>query len=75
MDIEVVKKLIRKYSAGHVAFVRRAETAQKYYENEPDILREPTRREKQEKEHEGETPLRSRKRMVSALLALNFQCA
>ena len=30
MDTEVVKKLIRKYSAGHVAFVRRAETAQKY---------------------------------------------
>ena len=59
MDIEVVKKLIKKYSAGHVAFVRRAETAQKYYENEPDILREPTRREKQEKEHEGETPLRN----------------
>ena len=59
MDIEVVKKLIKKYSAGHVAFVRRAETAQKYYENEPDILREPTRKEKQEKEHEGETPLRN----------------
>ena len=49
MDIEVVKKLIKKYSAGHVAFVRRAETAQKYYENEPDILRELTRKEKQEK--------------------------
>lgn len=59
MEIEVVKKLIRQYSAGHTAFVRRAETAQRYYRNEPDILREPSRKEKREKEREGETPLRN----------------
>lgn len=59
MDIEVVKKLIRRYSAGHAVFVRRAETAQRYYRNEPDILREPTRKEKQERAQEGETPLRN----------------
>ena len=59
MEIEVIKKLIKQYTAGHVDFIRQAETAQRYYENEPDLLREPSRREKQEKEHESETPLRT----------------
>ncbi len=55
MDIEVVKKLIRKYTAGHSDFVFRAETAQRYYENKTDILMMP---KKEEREQE-ESPLRN----------------
>lgn len=57
MDIKTVKKLIRRYSAGHVAFVRQAETAQRYYNNEPDILREPIKKEQQKSE--AENPMRN----------------
>lgn len=59
MEIEVVKKLIKKYAPGHAGFVRAAETAERYYRNETDILLEPPRKEKQKAEHEGETPLRN----------------
>lgn len=59
MDIKTIKKLIRRYSAGHVAFVRQAETAQRYYNNEPDILREPLKKEQQKKENETENPMRN----------------
>lgn len=59
MDIEVVKKLIKKYVAGHSQFVMNADGAGRYYRNETDILLEPSRKERQEKGDEGETPLRS----------------
>ena len=59
MDIKIIKKLIQKYSAGHVAFIRQAETAQRYYNNEPDILREPAKKEQQKKENETENPMRN----------------
>lgn len=58
MDIEVVKKLIKKYTAGHSQFVINADEAGRYYRNETKLLLEPSREEKQEKEHEGKTPLR-----------------
>ena len=54
-----IRKLVRRYSAGHVAFVRQAETAQRYYNNEPDILREPLKKERQKKETEAENPMRN----------------
>ena len=38
MDIEVIKKLIRKYQPGHTDFVMRAEKAKAYYRNETDIM-------------------------------------
>ena len=59
MDIEVVKKLIKKYTVGHSQFVINADEAERYYKNETDVLRGPSRKEKQEKENEGKTPLRS----------------
>lgn len=59
MDIEVVKKLIKKHMAGHSEFVRNADEAERYYKNETDVLRAPSRKEKQEKENEGKTPLRN----------------
>ena len=38
MDLEGVKALIKKYQAGHMEFLRRAETAERYYRNRTDIL-------------------------------------
>ena len=55
MDIEVIKKLIRKYQSGHTDFVRQAEKAKAYYRNETDIMFPPLK-EKQEK---NEKPLRN----------------
>lgn len=59
MDIEVVKKLIRKYQLGHSGFVHQAKTAERYYQNDTDLLHEPDRKDRQRKEQEGETPLRN----------------
>lgn len=38
MDIEVIKKLIRKYQPGHANFIARAAKARDYYRNRTDIL-------------------------------------
>lgn len=59
MDIENVKKMIKKYTASHVSFIQRAEEARRYYENETDILQEPSKKEKQKADGESETPLRN----------------
>ena len=50
MDIEVMKKLIRKYQSGHTDFVRRAEKAKAYYRNETDIMFPPLKEEQEKKE-------------------------
>ena len=55
MDIEVIKKLIRKYQPEHTDFVMCAEKAKAYYRNETDIMF-PLLKEKQE---EKEKPLRN----------------
>ena len=54
MDIEVIKKLIRKYQAGHFDFIIKANKAQDYYKNKTDILIEPTK-----KRSKDESPLRN----------------
>ena len=59
MDIENVKKMIKKYTASHASFIQRAEEARRYYENETDILQEPSKKEKQKADGESETPLRN----------------
>lgn len=59
MEIEVVKKLIKKYMSGHAEFIRQADTAARYYRNETDILLEPPRKKRQKEEGENETPLRN----------------
>ena len=38
MDIEIVKKLITKYEPGHMSFVQKALTGERYYRNKTDIL-------------------------------------
>lgn len=57
MDIQIIKDKIKKYKEGHSGFIRIAEEAERYYRNETDILFKPTK--EMEKEHKGETPLRS----------------
>lgn len=55
MDIEVIKKLIRKYQPGHSEFAVKALQARNYYENKTDILF-PDLKKKKEQE---EKPLRN----------------
>ena len=50
MDIEVIKKLIRKYQPGHTDLVMRAEKAKAYYRNETDIMFPPLKEEQEKKE-------------------------
>lgn len=50
MDIEVIKKLIRKYQSGHTDFVMRAGKAKAYYRNETDIMFPPQKEEREKKE-------------------------
>ena len=50
MDIEVIKKLIRKYQAGHTDFVRQIAKARAYYRNETDIMFPPLKEEREKKE-------------------------
>lgn len=59
MDIEVIKKLIRKYQPGHSAFVMKALKAKDYYRNKTDILWEKSRKEKEKEEMQEENPLRN----------------
>ncbi|ERT59342.1 phage portal protein [Megasphaera vaginalis (ex Srinivasan et al. 2021)] len=53
MDIDVARKLIQNYIPRHAEFVRRAETAERYYRVQNDILF------KKRKEDVTETPLRN----------------
>ena len=48
MELEVVKKLIKKYTAGHGAFLAEADTADRYYRNQTDILLEPPKKRETE---------------------------
>ncbi len=50
MDIEVIKKLIRKYQVGHTDFVRQIAKAKAYYRNETDIMFPPLKEEREKKE-------------------------
>ena len=38
MNLEAMKRLIAKYQYGHTDFVIRAETGERYYRNETDIM-------------------------------------
>ena len=50
MDIEVIKKLIRKYQVGHSTFVTQIAKARAYYRNETDIMFPPLKEEREKKE-------------------------
>lgn len=57
MELEVMKKLIRKYEPGHSRFSLRAMQAERYYRNETDIL--VTGKEAEEKKEDSDNPLRN----------------
>ena len=57
MDIEVVKKLIKRYTPGHSEFVVNAMTAERYYRNQTDVLLEGPK--KSSADEETENPLRN----------------
>lgn len=52
MDLEVMKKLIKKYKPGHSDFVQNATVAERYYRNETDILFKP-------KDDKEDSPIRN----------------
>lgn len=54
MEIEVLKKLIKKYREGHSLFLKNAEVARRYYRNKTDILFAPVK-----SAEEDEKPLRN----------------
>lgn len=58
MELEVMKKLIRKYEPGHTRFSLRAMQAERYYRNETDILVKDKLTDEKEKE-EPDNPLRN----------------
>lgn len=53
MELEVMKKLIKRYGPGHVDFTRKCENAERYYRNRTDILL------KREKKDEAGNPIRN----------------
>ncbi|MCF2641164.1 phage portal protein [Roseburia hominis] len=52
MELEEMKKLIKKYQPGHSEFMRRAAIAERYYRNETDILFKP-------KDDKDDSPIRN----------------
>lgn len=38
MELEIIKKLIKKYEPGHTDFILKADIAERYYKNETDVL-------------------------------------
>ena len=45
MDLETIKKLIKKYEPGHTRMVQQTMQAERYYRNETDILVQNQNRE------------------------------
>lgn len=54
MELEVMKKMIKKYEAGHTDFILKADVAERYYRNETDVLF----RKKKNEDEEG-NPMRN----------------
>ena len=55
MDLETIKKVIKRYTTGHADFIVSATTAERYYRNKNDILKNKPRPE----EDDTENPLRN----------------
>ena len=55
MNLEAMKRLIAKYQYGHTDFVIRAETGERYYRNETDIMF----KEKKSEEEKADRMLRT----------------
>lgn len=55
MDLETIKKVIRRYTTGHAEFIVNATTAERYYRNKNDILKNKPKA----LEEDTENPLRN----------------
>ncbi len=55
MDLETIKKVIKRYATGHVEFITGATTAERYYRNKNDILKNKSKAQ----EDDTENPLRN----------------
>lgn len=59
MELEQIKGLIQKHAMGHSAFLTKAETAERYYRNQNDVLW------KDKEKDSDETPLRNADNRIS----------
>ena len=57
-----MRKLIKKYSTGHIEFTRKAETAERYYRNKNDVL---YKKRTCDEDDNGENPLRNADNRIS----------
>ncbi len=55
MDLETIKKVIKRYTTGHADFITNATTAERYYRNKNDILKTKSKAQ----EEDTENPLRN----------------
>ena len=55
MDLETIKKVIKRYTTGHAEFIVNAATAERYYRNKNDILKNKAKIQ----EEDTENPLRN----------------
>ena len=55
MDLETIKKVIKRYTTGHAEFIVNAATAERYYRNKNDILKN----KQKVQEEDTENPLRN----------------
>lgn len=55
VDLETIKKIIKRYADGHAQFIVNAATAERYYRNENDILKDKPKAEKEDTDN----PLRN----------------
>ena len=55
MDLETIKKVIKRYTTGHAEFIVNATTAERYYRNKNDILLNKSKAQ----EEDTENPLRN----------------
>ena len=53
MELEAMKKLIKRYESGHVDFAKKCDTAERYYRNRTDIFLQ------KKKEDEEGNPIRN----------------
>lgn len=55
MELETIKKVIKRYTTGHAEFIVNAATAERYYRNKNDILKNKSKTQ----EEDAENPLRN----------------
>jgi SPP1 family phage portal protein len=65
MELEAAKRLIKEYEAGHSAFVLKADTAERYYLNQNDIIFKKDKKAADSADGDDENPLRNADNRIS----------